>query len=258
MLQLTRPAVSIDIESTGPEPETDRIIEFGAVLIAPDGSRASWCQRFNPGIPIPAGATKVHGITDADVADCPRFEEWAPRIRAALDGKDLIGFNLWKFDLIIIDQELRRCGFSLNLDGVRVLDACNIFHKKEPRDLSAAVQKFCGRDHEGAHSAAADAEATVDVLAGQLAAYPDLAAMSLDELAAYSRRDEEKKLADLAGKLYYDQEGVLHYNIRCKGKRDVAVTDDTGFGYWMLRSDFPGSTKDLLDEFLNGPSIKVR
>jgi DNA polymerase-3 subunit epsilon len=256
MLKLTRPAVVLDIEATGPEPETDRIVEIGVVVIEPDGGRREWTQRFNPGMPIPQEATDIHGITDADVADCPPFSKWATRIRAALLNRDLIGYNLWRFDLVILDEELRRCGFSLNMDGIAVIDVCNIFMKKEPRDLTAAVKKFCDYDHESAHSAVADASATLDVLNGQLAHYPDLAEMDLETLAAFSRRDEDKKLADLAGKLFYDKNGDLRYNIRNKGKKDVLVWDDPGFGYWMLRSNFPESTKEFLNQFLNGGGKK--
>jgi DNA polymerase-3 subunit epsilon len=252
MMTITRPLACIDTETTGVDPVTDRIIEFGVTVLHPDGTRTKWESRFNPGMPIPPEATEIHGITDADVADAPRFSELAAKIHRGLQGKDLAGYSLRSLDLPVIDEEMRRCGLKLDLTGVNVIDAAAIFFNKEPRNLEAAVLKYCGRSHEEAHGAAADADATLDVLFGQLAVYGDLAAMDLTALSAFSRRGDNEPV-DLAGKLYRDKEGFMCYAFgKAKGAR---VKDDTGFAYWMLRQSsppFPGNTCEILRKELEG------
>jgi DNA polymerase-3 subunit epsilon len=235
--------IVLDIESTGVDPCEDRIIELAFVVCYPDGTRKRACRRFNPGFPIPAEATAVHHITDEDVKDCPPFSDFAQKIWTALQGKDIGGYNLFRMDLPMLDEEFRRCDLKLDLTGVNVIDGFGIFQKKEPRDLAAAVRKYCGREHDGAHGAGADAEAHAEVIFGELEMYPDLAAMPIEEVAAFSRHGEVR-YADLAGKLYYDAEGFIVYNFgKSKG---VRVCDDPGFGRWMLGKNFPGSTQDVL------------
>jgi DNA polymerase-3 subunit epsilon len=244
-VKLDRILCCIDTETTGVDPVTDRLLELGIVLMAPDGARKTWQQRFNPGFPIPPESTAIHGITDEDVKDCPTFDLWAGRIAKALSGKDLVGYNLYRLDLPVIDQELRRCGLKLDLTGVQVIDCYGIFANKEGRKLEDAVRKFCGREHADAHGALADATATLDVLMGELEAYPDLKDLNLPALAAASKVGGEKEVVDLAGKLYRDKDGDVRYNF---GKaRDVKVKDDPGFGEWMMRRDFPGSTVEALE-----------
>ncbi len=242
-MKLTRPLASIDIESTGVDPVKDRIIELGVEVCHPDGGRMNWAQRFNPGMPIPAEATAVHGITNEEVADCLPFSARAPNIHAALRGKDIAGYNLRRLDLPLLDEEFRRCGLKLDLTGVQIIDAFGIFQKKEPRKLEDAVKRYCKRDHAGAHGAAADAEATLDVILAQVVEYEDLGAMDLEALAEYSRHSEQK-YADIAGKLYYDAQGDVCYAF---GKhKDSRVIDQPGYAEWMISKDFPGSTKDAL------------
>jgi len=258
MFKLSRPLCFIDIESAvpagcKPDPAVDRIIDLGIVLLMPDGSRQQFAQLFNPGVPITEECSAIHGYTDADVKDAPRFSELAPNIHRGLAGNDLAGFNLWRYDLVLLDEEFRRCGLSLDLTGVHVIDALTIFRKKMPRDLASAVKEYTGRDHSEAHGALEDSEATADVLLGQLERYEDLRELSIVDLADYSRPTEER-FADLAGKLYYDDAGDMRYAIgKAKG---VRVRDDHGFGAWMLGKDFPGSTKDVLRRELNALRLK--
>ncbi len=246
MPTLDRPIAFIDIESTGVDVVNDRIIEFAAVVLMPDGSRKRFCQRFNPEMPIPVEASEIHGIGDADVANCPTFKQWAPRIMSALAGKDIGGYNLRRMDLPMLDQEARRAECRLDISNVRILDAFGVFQKREPRNLEAAVSRYCGRSHEDAHGALPDAEGSLDVWLGQLSEYSDLRDMSIDDQAQYCLRDGERP-ADLAGKLGYDEQGEMIYLFgKCKG---VRVADDAGFGQWMLRCTdppFPGSTRDCL------------
>lgn len=247
-MKIDRPIAFIDIESTGVDPVKDRIIEFAAVVLYVDGTRSRWSQGFNPGIPIPAAATEIHGFSDADVADCPPFADFVKKIAAGLRGKDIAGYNLRGMDLPMLDEELRRAGLKLELEGVRIIDAFGIFSKKVPRKLEDAVRRYCDREHDGAHGAAADAEATLDVLLGQLKAYPDLEAMKVDELAAYSQISE-KRFADVAGKLYTDADGDVCYAF---GKhKDQKVKAEPSYAEWMLSKDFPGSTRDVLTAVLD-------
>ncbi len=249
-MQLTRPLLFLDCETTGVDPVADRLIELGIVVVKTDWTVTEWCQRFNPGMPIPPASTEIHGITDEMVAGCPPFDSFAAKIAAGMKGKDLCGYGLWRLDIPIIDESLRRCGLRLDLTGVQVIDAFGIFSKKEPRKLEDAVRKYCGREHTGAHGAAADAAATRDVLMGQLSMYGDLAAMDLESLANFSRIGDYK-YADLAGKLYYDAENFVCYAFgKNKGTR---VIDEPGFAEWCLRQrnpGFPGSTCEVLVEEL--------
>jgi DNA polymerase-3 subunit epsilon len=247
MLRLKRPLAVLDLETTDAEPTTCAIFQFGVTILMPDGSRKCWDKTFKPWTPITPGAEEVTGTTNAMVEKCPPFKDYVAQILKGLDGKDLAGFNLKSFDLVCLDEEARRCGLKLNLDGVTVIDAFHLFQRKDPRDLTAAVKKFCGREHKDAHGALADSQATADVIEGLIATYPDLAEMSLAELDKFSMRDPERQLADLAGKFYRDSDGDLRYTLA--KARDVKVRDDPGFGMWMLRQNSPpfaGSTRDVL------------
>ena len=243
-MKLDRPLIVLDMETTGVDPCIDRIIEMGVVVLFPDGTRSNgWRQRFNPGIQIPEAATEVHGIRDEDVAAEPRFADLSKKIHRAMNGRDIAGYNLRRLDLPILDEELRRCDLKLDLESVRIIDAFGIYQNKEPRQLANAVRLFCGRDHDGAHGALADAIATADVLEGQLERYEDLAGMDLDSLAAFSRYGEVDYI-DLAGKIYRDKDGFARWNF--SKNKDQRVIDDLGFANWVLKKDFPGNTKDAV------------
>src|SRR5262245_36571825 len=144
------------------------------IRVEPDGTRRAAAHRVNPGCPIPKEATAIHGIGDDDVRDAPRFAATAGEIVALLEGADLAGFNVRRFDVPLLERELKECGHDLAVRGRRIIDVMSIFHRKEPRDLSAAVRFFLARDHAGAHGASADIEATLEVLDAQLAKYEDL------------------------------------------------------------------------------------
>lgn len=269
-MTITKPIVFLDLETTGTDPVADRIVEFSFVVMDP-GSDAEctcddddfncshrfvgdiaaggvntskrWTRRVNPGMPIPAEATAIHGITDEDVKGCPTFEYFAPKITASLKGKDIAGYNLWRFDLIVLDESLRRIGLKLDLSESRVIDCYQAFAKKHPRDLKAFVKQFAGRDHEGAHGAEADATGTADGFLGLFRQHEDLAAMSMEELAKFTRNGDHE-YADLAGKLYFDAEGKVRYGF---GKNEGAcVLSNRSYAEWILKSDFPASTKEVL------------
>ena len=246
-MTLTRPLCILDVESTGLSPTADRIIEFAVAKMLPDGIRREWCQRFNPGMPIPTKATEIHGITDEMVRDCPPFSAMAPQIHRGLDGCDLVGYNLLNFDLQILDAEFERCGIVWDLTGVNVIDAGAIFKKQEPRTLEAAVRFYCNREHAGAHGALADALATWEVLESQRRRYPDLTVMDVTALAEFSKLDKQPRI-DLAGKLLRGEDGHAIYNF---GKqKGTAVYLDSSLAEWMLAKDFSENTKRAVRKVL--------
>ena len=161
---LERPLAVIDLETTGTDTKLDRIIEVSVLKVMPGGAHEHRTRRVNPGVPIPPEATAIHGITDDDVADCPTFRAIAPGLARYLDGCDLAGFNILKYDLRLLAAEYNRAGVAFPVAGRKVIDACHIFHQRERRDLTAAYKFYCGLDHEGAHGAAADVLATLAIL----------------------------------------------------------------------------------------------
>lgn len=241
----------LDVETTGVDPVSDRIVEIAILRVAPSFEVVRFKQGFNPERPIPAEATAIHGITNADMADAPTFGAMAGEVLQQFVGADICGYNLRRLDLPILDQELRRAGFArgLPLHDAKIIDCYGIFAKKHARALADAVRIFCGREHVEAHDAMSDALATLDVLHGQLANHPDLAAMSVAELAKFSNHGDHD-YADLAGKLYRDADGDLRYSF---GKaKDVKVRDDMGYANWMLnKASFPGNTNDVLEAELD-------
>ena len=186
ILKLERPLVFIDLETTGLNVEDDRIVEIGLVKLMPDCSREQLVERVDPGKDIPGTSSKIHGIRTEDVRGLfgkPSLSHFAEPISEFISDYDLAGFNCIHFDVPMWTHECRRNGIPFEMNGRRMLDAKVIFNTKEtswdrflmgPRNLTAAVRHFCGRDLEGAHSAAADAEASIDVLLAQLERFGDL------------------------------------------------------------------------------------
>jgi DNA polymerase III subunit epsilon len=251
---LTRPLCFFDIEGTGLDTGKDRIVSLFIVKYMPAGPQTRMSGFFYPGFAMDPKVIAIHGITDEHVRGCPRFEDEAQKYFEFIDGCDLGGYNLLNYDIPMLAEEFYRAGLEWRVQDdkgnplVRILDAGNIFKKKEERTLSGAVQFYCGREIEGAHSAEADTLATADVLAAQLVRYPDLSAMSIDQLAEFSRF--EKRL-DLAGKIGIDAEGDPIYNIGGPDRRGRKVKDDPGFAEWMLKKDFPRQTKHVVAEYLH-------
>ena len=251
-IKLDRPMIVFDIESTGVNVRADRIIELAAIKVHPNGARVERHWLLNPGIPIPIESTAVHGITNEAVAGCPRFRDVADQIRVFFTKCDLAGYNHVRFDIPILSEEFVRVGMRFNTDGLRLFDAQRIFHKKEPRDLTAAVKKYCdGETFAEAHGATADAMATLRVLEGQFRAYPDLP-QDPDELdAMLNERDPFN--VDRAGRLrWVDGEVTLNFwKNQGKKVKDIARLDPN-FLKWMLRSEFPRDTQDIIQDALNG------
>lgn len=239
-MKLSRPLVVLDIEATGLDVASDRIISIGMVAVDPDGPTCRMEEVLNPGIPIPAEATKIHGYTDEMVSRRYTFKQRATTIYAFLADADLAGFNIHNFDLPLLWEEFHRAGIDWDLSDVNVIDAGALFKKREPRTLEAAVRRYCGREHVGAHDALEDASATLDVLHGQIAAYPELLNLDAAELAKHARLDDLPRV-DLAGKLVRNAEGDAVFNFgRQKGTR---LRDDIGFARWILDRDFSANVK---------------
>jgi DNA polymerase-3 subunit epsilon len=249
-LPLERPLAFLDLETTGTRPESDRIVEISVVVLRPGGGEERLTRRVNPGVPIPAAATAVHGITDADVAAEPPFARIAAQVARLLQGADLAGFNVINYDLPLLEAEFARAGATFDREGRRLLDAQRIFHRREPRTLAAAVKFYTGRDHEGAHGAEADVLATVEVLDAQLERYPDLP-RDVEGLARACRPDD---WVDSQGKVRWAGEAAVLSVGKHGGRtlRDVA-RDDPSYLEWLAeRSDFPADVRAIAREALAG------
>ena len=253
-LQIDRPLVVFDLETTGTDPARDRIVQLAAIRLEPSGARETFVSLVNPGVPIPAGATAVHGISDADVADQPALAQLRGRIEALLAGADLAGFNSQKFDLPLLQTELQRVGGQLDLSGVRHVDAMQIFHRMEPRDLTAALKFYCGKELSEAHDALADAEATLSVLDAQVARYEELPA-DIGALHEFLNPDLDKYV-DPQGKLVWNEDGQAVFTFgKVKGRtlQEVAAgRDSRGYLEWILKSDFSPEVKEVVRSALNG------
>ena len=250
-LTLDRPLVVLDIEATGLNSRADRIVEICLVKIMPDDTREVHTHRVNPGIPIPPAAKAIHGISDEDVADSPSFDDLAPELFELLKDSDIGGYNVLGFDIPLLTEEFMRAKRIFDMDGRRVLDMQRIFHKKEPRDLSAALTFFCGEKLDGAHGAEADALATVKVLEGQLEKYTDLP-RDVDKLDAFCS-PKEKEWVDRAGRLkWVDGEITINFGKKKGSSLRVLVDNDKSYLKWILKSDFPRDTQAIVRDALDG------
>ena len=249
-LKLTRPLFFFDLETTGLNIASDRIIELSYYKVFPDGSSEGKTFRIKPTysmlgqevqVHISAEASAVHGIYDEDLVHCPTFREVAPQVVAALEDADLAGYNSNHFDLPLLAEELLRAGMDVDLKSKRMIDVFTIFQRQEPRSLVAAYKFYCGKDLTNAHAADADTMATYEVLKAQLERYdlPD----DVNGLADYTTGNV--RFADFAGRVAYDAEGVEIFNFgKYKGQRVMDVfRRDPGYHGWIQQGDFPQYTK---------------
>lgn len=250
-LKLSRPLALFDIESTGVVPLRDRIVEIAVLKLFPDGTSQTTVRRLYPEMPIPPGATAIHGITDADVADCPTFSVIAPKLYAYLEDCDLGGYNITGFDIPILEAEFKRAGFTFQTDNRKVVDVYNIFCKLYPRTLTAAYKFFCGKDLNSAHSAAADISATLEVLLGQLNRHTELPT-DVAALADFSTISDPDALDRTRRFKWNGDEVVVNFG-KNSGRtlRDLAE-NDPGFLRWITRNDFPDDVKEIAANALTG------
>jgi DNA polymerase-3 subunit epsilon len=236
-LQLQRPLVSIDLETTGLNVQNDRIVEISCVKIFPDGQRQVRPHRCNPGIPICAAATAVHGLSDADVAHQPPFSALAAELFTFLQGADLTGFNIKRFDLPLLKREFERVNKEFPQQPVHIIDSLQIFYDNEPRDLSAAHKLYCGTEMQDAHSAEADAQAAANILLAQLEHYPTLP-KNVAELHAYCHK-VDPNFIDPDGKIIWvDDRAALGFGKYKHRPLQVLVEEDPEYLRWMAGANF--------------------
>ena len=258
-LQLKKPLAFLDLESTGTNIVHDRIVEIAIVKLLPSGEQHRFHKKINPGIPIPLEASKLHGINNQDVEGSPTFKQVAKDILQFLQGCDLAGFNVINFDIPLLVESFLRVNLDLALDKRKVLDAQRIFHLMEKRNLTAAVQFYCDKPLENAHSAMHDTLATVEVLEAQVQRYqgqPMTDAQgkvlgsidnNIDQLHQLMPTNQ---FIDFARRMVYNDKGVAIFNFgKHKGKSVLEVLKkDTSYYDWIMKHDFALDTKRKLTQ----------
>lgn len=252
-LQLTRPIAFIDLETTGTNLGTDRIVEIAIVKIQPDGTRQVKRKLINPEIPIPAGASDIHGITDDMVKEAPAFRQVANEVKQFLDNCDFGGYNSNRFDIPLLMEEFLRVPLEVDMKGRRMVDAQKIFHMMEQRTLGAAYKFYCGKILEDAHSAEADATATWEILDAQLEKYPQIG-NSVEAIVKYTGEDN---IVDFARRFIMENGKEIFNFGKHKGRsvEDVLKAEPQYYD-WMMKGDFPLHTKQKLTEILNRTLLK--
>lgn len=249
-LQLTRPLCFFDLETTGINVASDRIIEISILKLHPHGGKDVYTRRINPEMPISAEASQITGITNEDVKDCPTFKDLSQEILHFIGDADLAGYNSNKFDIPVLVEEFLRVDIDLQIEGRKLVDVQNIFHKMEQRTLAAAYRFYCSKELENAHSAEADITATAEVLEAQLERYPDLKP-DVDFLHEFSQ--SKFKPVDFLGRVVWNEydEEVFNFG-KHKGKKVTDVfTFEPSYYSWMMNGDFPLYTKKVITDIWN-------
>lgn len=257
-VKLKKPLVFFDLETTGVNIGTDRIVEIAILKVHPNGNKESYTWLVNPEIEIPAEATAVHGITNEKVVTEPTFKELAPKVNEVIEGCDLAGFNSNRFDIPLLAEELMRAGIDFDMSERKAIDVQVIFHKKEQRNLSAGYKFYCGKILEDAHSAAADTKATFEILEAQIDRYDDLdnTVEALSEFSTHSKR------ADFAGFILFNEEKKEIFSFgKYKGRLvEEVLKENPGYNSWIQNADFPLYTKKVLrkiSERLRNPHTQL-
>lgn len=241
-LKLNRPIIFFDIEATGLNVASDRIVELCYIKLFPNGTETIKTMRFNPEHHISAEASAVNGIYDSDVANCPPFKEHAQELANTFQNCDLAGFNSNHFDIPLLVEEFIRAGVDFDITNSQFVDVQGIFHKMEKRDLTSAYKFYCHKNLEEAHTAEADTRATLEVLEAQLDRYADTLKNNVPFLAEFSRRNRN---VDLAGRIVYNDQGVETINFgKYRGRAVSEVLQrDPGYFAWVMQGDFTQNTK---------------
>lgn len=253
MLQLKKPLAFIDLETTGVNLGTDRILEIAIVKILTDGTRSVKRKLINPGMPIPKASSDIHGITDDMVKDAPLFKQVAQELKQMLDGCDFAGYNSNRFDIPLLMEEFLRAQVDFDMKNRKLLDVQNIFHKMEPRTLGAAYRFYCNKTLDGAHSAEVDASATYEILEAQIEKYPDLG-NTVDSILKVIGEDQ---VVDFARRFVMEN-GVEVFNFGKYKGRPVAdvLKSEPQYYDWMMKGDFPQHTKQKLTEIYTRTMLK--
>ncbi len=245
-LNLKKPVVFFDLETTGINIAKDRIVEIAILKVNPNGTKESKTWLVNPEMPIPKESSDIHGITDEKIANEPSFKMIAKDVEAMIKGADLAGFNSNRFDIPLLAEEMLRVGMDFDMNNRVAIDVQVIFHKKEQRTLSAGYKFYCDKDLENAHSAEADTEATYEILLAQLEKYEDLE----NDVKSLSDYSSHNKRADFAGFILYDDtdDEVFSFG-KYKGKKVTEVFEENpGYYAWIQNADFPLYTKKVLTQ----------
>jgi DNA polymerase-3 subunit epsilon len=253
MLQLNKPLAFIDLETTGVNPGSDRIIEIAIVKLLPDGTKSIKRKILNPEMPIPKSSSDIHGITDDMVKDAPTFRQVANELKQILDGCDIAGYNSNRFDIPLLVEEFLRVQVEFDMKGRRLVDVQKIFHQMEQRTLSAAYKFYCSKNLDGAHSAEVDASATHEIFLAQLERYPPLG----NTLDTVLKVIGEEVVVDFARRFIMDN-GVEVFNFgKFKGRpvSDVLRAEPQYYD-WMMKGDFPMHTKQKLTEIYTRTLLK--
>ncbi|MEP7252144.1 MAG: 3'-5' exonuclease [Ginsengibacter sp.] len=252
-LLLQRPLVFIDLETTGVNLSTDRIVEIAIVKVVSDGTKVVKQKLINPQIPIPKTASDIHGITDEHVKDAPTFKEVANELKQFIDSADLSGYNSNRFDIPLLMEEFLRAGISIDMTNRKMVDVQHIFHMMEKRTLGAAYKFYCQKELDGAHSAEADATATWEILQAQLTRYTHLG-NTLETILQFTG---EEKFVDFARRFVMENEVEVFNFGKHKGRPVCEVLKAEPQYYdWMMKGDFPLHTKQKLTEILNRTLLK--
>lgn len=243
-LQLTKPLVFFDLETTGVNIAVDRIVEISILKVYPNGNKESKTWLVNPTVKIPKESSDIHGITDEKVKNEPTFKQLSKEVYQLIKGCDLAGFNSNRFDIPLLAEEMLRAEVDFDLDAIKFIDVQTIYHKKEQRTLSAGYQFYCGKDLEGAHSAEADTLATYEILLAQIDKYDDIGT----NVADLSEFSSHKKRADFAGFIQFnDKEEEIFTFGKYKNRKVLDVlSENPGYYNWIINADFPLYTKKVL------------
>jgi DNA polymerase-3 subunit epsilon len=261
MLDLTKPLVFIDLETTGVNPASDRIIDIAMLKANTNGTTETRTWRVNPCVPIPEATTKIHGIKNEDVIDSPLFANIAPAVLEFIGTADLGGYNSTRFDIPLLIEECMRAGFDFDLKNRKLIDAQHIFYMMEPRTLSAAYKFYCQKKLENAHSALADITATYEVFLAQVEKYKDVQIETKDgkiitpihnninTMAAYI---SDSKAVDLVGRIVLNEKGIEVFNF---GKyKDKSIEEvfkkEPSYYHWMMQGDFTHYTKKIITQIM--------
>ncbi len=250
-LQLQRPVVFFDIESTGTDTNIDRIVEIAFLKLYPGNRKDLQTFRINPGIAIPPETTEIHGITDDDVKDKPSFSELKDLFLEILDNADLGGYNLIRFDIPMLQAELRRAGTDLDMTNRRIIDPHIIFAKHERRDLSSAYRFYCGKDLENAHSAEADITATAEILMEQIERYEDINS-SVESLHEYCMQKDPRFVDRDRRFKWKNNEPCCNFGKNKGQMLRWLAQNDQSYLHWILRGDFNDEVKELCRNALDG------
>lgn len=256
-LNLTNPIVFLDLETTGMNIATDRIVEIALLKVHPGGNEEEKLHRINPEMPIPPEVSKIHGIFDTDVAESPKFREVAKNLARFIEGCDLAGFNSTRFDIPLLAEEFLRADVDIDLKKHKFIDVQAIFHKMEKRTLSAAYKFYCNEELVDAHSAMADTKATYKVFLSQLEVYDGVEyedntgkksvpiVNDMEKLSEFSAYDRN---VDFVGRIVYDESGVEIFNFgKNKGVTvEKVLREQPGYFRWMMNGEFPLYTKKVL------------